>query len=118
MLLAACLASSGQQPDDSGFQSLLKQGFALHQQARFPEAIPVLEHARRLQPQDYFANLLLGIDLLRTGKPGEALPRLELAARTKTDEEIPEDYPGRSLRHSRPVRASLGGVSPGDAARP
>jgi Flp pilus assembly protein TadD len=46
------------------FRSLLKQGFDLHRQARFAEAIPVLERARRLEPNDYFVNLLLGIDLV------------------------------------------------------
>lgn len=68
----------------------------MHQQARYGAAIPVLEQARRLHPQDYFANLLLGIDLLRTGKAAEALPRLQLAARTRPSEEIPEDYLGEA----------------------
>ena len=96
--LCACasLAVLAQNPSEEEFQRLLKQGFALHQQARFVEAIPVLEHARRLEPGDYFANLLLGIDLLRAGKAAEALPRLELAARTRPGEEIPEDYLGEA----------------------
>jgi hypothetical protein len=38
--------------NDGAFQVLLKQGFALHQQARFVAAIAVLERARRLEPQD------------------------------------------------------------------
>jgi tetratricopeptide (TPR) repeat protein len=94
--MSACLAGHGQAPNENEFQALLKQGFALHQQARFSEAIPVLERARRLEPNDYFANLLLGIDLLRTGKANEALPRLELAARVKPGEETPEDYLGEA----------------------
>lgn len=93
-------APSGNSTEDA-FQPLLKEGFALHQQARFAESIPVLERARKLEPQDYFANLLLGIDLLRTGKAVDAIPRLELAARVKPDEEIPEDYLGEA-------QASLG----------
>jgi predicted Zn-dependent protease len=83
--------------NDARFQTLLKQGFDLHQQARFAEAIPVLERARTLEPQDYFANLLLGIDLLRIGKAIDAIPRLEHAARVKTDEETPEDYLGEAM---------------------
>lgn len=78
------------------FQALLKQAFGLHQQARFAESIPILERARKLEPQDYFANLLLGIDLLRTGKANEAIPHLELAARVKPEEETPEDYLGEA----------------------
>jgi tetratricopeptide (TPR) repeat protein len=88
-------------PNEAEFQTLLKQGFDLHQQARFTEAIPMLERARRLEPRDYFANLLLGIDLLRIGKATEAVGRLELAASARPQEETPEDYMGEA-------QASLG----------
>jgi predicted Zn-dependent protease len=91
------LPATAQSPQGAEtFESLLKQGFALHQQSRFPDAISVLERARKLEPGDYFVNLLLGIDLLRTGKPTEAVPRLKLAARAKPDEEFPEDYLGEA----------------------
>jgi len=90
------MACMGQSPGSEGFPDLLKQGFQLHQQARFADAIPVLERARRLQPGDYFVNLLLGIDLLRTGKAAEAVPHLQLAARAKPEEEFPEDYLGEA----------------------
>lgn len=93
-------ARAGTTSEDE-FQALLKHGFELHQQARFGESIPVLERARKLEPQDYFANLLLGIDLLRMGKPADAIPRLRLAARVKPDEETPENYLGEA-------QASLG----------
>lgn len=83
------------------FQVLLSTGFDLHKQAHFSEAIPILQRALRLEPDDYFANLLLGIDLLRTGRAEEAVPRLEIAARSKPGEEIPEDYLGEA-------QASLG----------
>ena len=96
MAVCVCLAAAAQNQAEAEFQTLLQQGFALHRQARFEESIPVLERARQLEPGDYFANLLLGIDLLRTGKAVEALPRLELAARTKPGEEIPEDYLGEA----------------------
>lgn len=96
-----CRAAVVRNANDAEFQSLLKRGFDLHQQARFTEAIPLLVHARRLEPDDYFANLLLGIDLLRTGKATEALPRLELAARVRPDEDTPEEYLGEA-------QASLG----------
>jgi predicted Zn-dependent protease len=96
LLVCAFFEMQGQRTEDDEFQVLLKQGFSLHQQAHFADAIPVLEHARQLQPGDYFANLLLGIDLLRIGKPADALPNLKLAARTKPDEEIPEEYLGEA----------------------
>ncbi len=99
LVIAGLLSQAGaiaQSGPGSEFDALLKSGFALHQQARFAEAIPILEHARRLEPGDYFANLLLGIDLLRVGKATEAVPRLEFAARIRPQEEIPDDYLGEA----------------------
>ncbi len=55
-----------QSKDEAKFPALRQQGFQLHPEARFADANLVLERARRLQPGDYFANLLLGIKLLRT----------------------------------------------------
>ena len=88
----ACAQAS----ETNSFKSLLQHGFELHQQARYAEAIPLLEEARKLEQQDYFVNLLLGIDLLRTGNAAEAVPRLRLAARVKPGEEFPEDYLGEA----------------------
>jgi len=107
MAMIACLApawvSSQQSTQISAgkekaerFPTLLKQGFELHQRAQFSEAIPVLERARKLEPGDYFVNLLLGIDLLRTGKAAEAVPHLTLAAKANSTEEFPEDYLGEA----------------------
>jgi len=91
-----CLPAPAQNNERDEFQALMQQGFALHQQARFGEAIPILDRARRLTPEDYFANLLLGIDLLRSGKVAESVPHLEMAARTKPNEEFPEEYLGEA----------------------
>ena len=96
LCLCVCLAARAQSPTVDKFEALLKQGFELHQQARFTEAIPLLESARRLQPGDYFANLLLGIDLMRTGKVSDAVPRLRAAARARPSEDIPQDYLGEA----------------------
>jgi predicted Zn-dependent protease len=85
-----------QAPGSDEFEALLKHGFELHQQARFREAIPVLERARGLRPGDYFANLLLGIDQLRTGSVNAAVPHLQAAARVRTDDPIPEQYLGEA----------------------
>lgn len=100
-----CLTAIAQSPSPGNFETLLKQGFELHQRAQFTEAIPLLERALRLEPGDYFANLLLGIDLLRTGKAYNSLPYLHLAARTRPSEEIPEDYLGEA-------NATLGRYAP------
>ena len=96
LTVSLCLVAGAQSSEDAEFHTLLNQGFDLHRQARFVEAIPLLEHARKLEPNDYFANLVLGIDLLRTGKATEALPRLELASRVRPGEETPEDYIGEA----------------------
>ena len=103
------LLAPAQTQGSDEFPVLMKQGFALHQQARFAEAIPILDRARRLEPEDYFANLLLGIDLLRSGRAAESVPRLEMAARIKPNEEFPEEYLGEANavlgRHNLAVKA-------------
>ena len=78
------------------FEALLKQGFELHQEARFGEAIPILERAYRLQPGDYFANLLLGIDELRVGNARAAVSRLQVAGRIRPEESTPAEYLGEA----------------------
>lgn len=98
--VSPALAARGQ--DSGDFRALLEQGFALHQQAKYVEAIPLLEKARRLEPNDYFANLLLGIDLLRTDRAAAAAGFLETAARVNPEEDTPEEYIGEaeaSLKH-------------------
>ena len=94
MLCAAGTLATGY--GEESFESLLHRGYDLHQQARFEEAVPVLERAHKLAPQDYFANLLLGIDLLRVGKVSEAVAPLKMAAQGRTSEEFPEDYLGEA----------------------
>lgn len=90
------MSIAGQAPQEDEFRQQLRQGFALHEQARYADAIPLLEKARQLDPTDYFANLLLGIDLLRTGKPAAAVDYLQIAARVNPREDTPEEYLGEA----------------------
>ena len=85
------------------FDSLLRQGFELHQQRRYTQAITQLERAHRLQPNDYFANLLLGIDYLRTAQASKALSFLETASRAR-----PTD--ATALGYTAEAHAALGRV--------
>ena len=73
-------------------QSLVQQAFALHQKGQFADALPLLRRAYTVDPNDYFVNLLLGIDSLRTGGPKSAVPYLKKAARIRPKEEFPLDY--------------------------
>lgn len=51
-----------------------------------------MQRALKLQPHDYYANLLVGIDLLRTERAKEAVPYLREASRAKPADDIPLDY--------------------------
>jgi tetratricopeptide (TPR) repeat protein len=77
---------------DRGFESLLKEGFELHRQQQYHRAIPLLEQARIRRPADYFVNLLLGIDHLRTGESQKALPYLETARKTRRNDPMALGY--------------------------
>lgn len=82
-------------PEDS-FETSLHQGFERHQKNEYAAAVPVLQQAWNLRPHDYFANLLLGIDLLRTGQTAEAIPHLHEAAHQKPQEEFAYEYLGEA----------------------
>ena len=86
-----CPPWHGQNPASPDFEGLLHQGFQLHQQQRYSEALPLLRRAWQIQPRDYFANLLVGIDLLRTGRGGEAIGFLKTAAKLRPQEEFPSN---------------------------
>ena len=75
-LLGDCSSSATEQKA----QNLVQQAFDLHQKGQFSEALPLLYRAYELAPQDYFVNLLLGIDSLRTGQVKTAVPFLNYAA--------------------------------------
>ena len=92
------------------FDSLLRQGFELHQQRRFAQAIAPLERARRLQPNDYFANLLLGIDYLRTGQAVKALSFLETARRTRPADATALGYSAEAHAASGRVDLAIGAL--------
>ena len=77
-------------------KALLQSAFDLHQKGRFSEALPLLQRAYAKDPDDYFVNLLLGIDSLRTGQTKGAVPFLKKASQLRPKEEIPLDYLGEA----------------------
>jgi len=97
-LLAAFLAASACFAAAAGddLKSLVQRAFDLHQKGQFSEALPLLRHAYRLDPDDYFVNLLLGIDTLRTGGPKASVPFLQRASRLRPKEEFPLAYLGEA----------------------
>jgi tetratricopeptide (TPR) repeat protein len=80
----------------AGLDDLLHRGFALHQQAQYAQALPLLEQAWKIDPHDYFVNLLLGIDYLRTGSAQKAIGHLTAASRARPSEEFPYEYLGEA----------------------
>ena len=81
LIAFVALSSAAQQAKSGDLEGLLADGAALSQQADYAHAIPVLERATRLAPRNYQANLLLGVDLLRSGHPANAMAPLRIAAR-------------------------------------
>ncbi|MGA8151873.1 MAG: tetratricopeptide repeat protein [Terriglobales bacterium] len=88
--------NSGAQ-DGADIKSLVQQAFELHEKGQFTAALPLLRRAYKIGPKDYFVNLLLGIDLLRTGQPQNAIPYLKEASHLRPGEEFPLDYLGEAL---------------------
>jgi tetratricopeptide (TPR) repeat protein len=86
LIAFVALSSAAQQTKSGDLEALLKDGAALSQQADYAHAIPLLERAKKLAPLDYQANLLLGVDLLRSGHPANAMAPLRIAAQAHVDE--------------------------------
>jgi Flp pilus assembly protein TadD len=72
--------------------ALLKTASALHERSDYAHSIPILQRIVRLSARNYEANLLLGEDLLRSGKPREALGPLRTASELKNDDLVALDY--------------------------
>jgi tetratricopeptide (TPR) repeat protein len=81
---------------EEDLKSLVQRAFELHQKGEFAQALSLLHRAYALEPGDYFVNLLLGIDSLRTGQPKAAVPFLKKASRLRPREEFPLDYLGEA----------------------
>ncbi len=95
LIAFVALSSAAQQAKSGDVEGLLADGVALSQQADYAHAIPVLERATRLAPGNYQANLLLGVDLLRSGHAANAMAPLRIAAEAHVDETA-EGYLGEA----------------------
>lgn len=99
LILASAAAAQNGGTDS---QTLLQRGFEYHQREDYAHSIPILRRAYQIDRQNYFVNLLLGIDLLRTGRPAEATGYLKHASRIRPKEDFPHEYLGEAqadLRH-------------------
>jgi tetratricopeptide (TPR) repeat protein len=93
-LLAVRLTA--QQAGSGSLDSLLKEGSSLSKQADYSHAIPLLLHAKKLDPKNYSVNLQLGLDFLRSGRPADALEPLQVAAQVRANDEIADRYLGEA----------------------
>ena len=93
--IAIALAGLSASAEDE-FKALLQRAFDLHQRGQYATALPILRRAYGLQSEDYFVNLLLGIDSLRTGGAKASVPFLRKASRLRPREEYPLAYLGEA----------------------
>lgn len=78
------------EPEDLAAQ--LKTAAAFHDRADYAHSIPILKHVVQISPRDYLANLMLGEDLLRSGKPRDALPPLQAASQARPKDVVALDF--------------------------
>ncbi len=96
LALVVTVGSRFSSAGEQDVKTLLQRGFELHQKGQFAEALPLLQKAHSLAPNDYFLNLLVGIDSLRTGQTKAAIPFLKTASRQRPREEYPLAYLGEA----------------------
>ncbi len=90
MVLIAAQPIQATEPDDLAAQ--LQAASALHKQADYAHSIPLLKRIVQKSPQNYMANLLLGVDLLRSGSAKDALVPLRAASAERPDDGAPQAY--------------------------
>jgi len=73
-------------------QSRLDAANAFHKQADYARSIPLLKQIIKEEPRNYLANLLLGVDLLRSGSPRDALAPLHAASAAQPHDGAPQAY--------------------------
>lgn len=95
VMLATVISSFGAAGKED-FKALLQKAFDLHRRGEFAAALPLLQRAHAMQPDDYFVNLLLGIDSLRTADVKASIPYLKKASRLRPKEEYPLSYLGEA----------------------
>lgn len=100
-LTLAIVVSCAAAASNEQFKPLLQKAFELHRRGQFSAALPLLQRAHALRPDDYFVNLLLGIDLLRTTDARASIPYLKLASRLRPKEEYPLSYLGEAYARQR-----------------
>ena len=96
LIFAAFAVAAMKAAAQDQFKPLMQQAFDLHQRGDFIQALPLLRRAYAMQPDDYFVNLLLGIDSLRTGGTEASIPYLKKASRLRPKEDYPLDYLGEA----------------------
>jgi len=89
-LLASARRAGATEPEEITAQ--LKAASALHQRADYAHSIPMLKQIVRASPRNYLANLLLGEDLLSSGRPQDALVPLRTASQSRPDDLVALDY--------------------------
>lgn len=96
LILATLAVAALKAAAQDQFEPLMQQAFDLHQRGEFVQALPLLRRAYAMRPDDYFVNLLLGIDSLRTGGTQASIHYLRKASRLRPKEDYPLDYLGEA----------------------
>jgi tetratricopeptide (TPR) repeat protein len=86
--------------EPEAFQAQLRTALALHEHGDYAHSIPILVRLVEVSPQNYSANLLLGEDLFLSGKPGDAISRLQVAAEARPEDVTALDYEASAAESS------------------
>src|ERR1700739_1838872 len=95
-LMAAAVPHLYGAAEDDEFKSLMQRAFDLHQRGEFSASLSLLRQAHAIEPDNYFVNLLLGIDSLRVGDAKVSVPYLKKASQLRPREEFPLAYLGEA----------------------
>jgi len=93
-LFLCCFAVVCVAQQSADLDKLLQEGAAFNRQSDYTRAIPVLRQAINLAPQNPTANYLLGVALLQSGHPADAVAPLQIAAQATSGDYAAAGYLG------------------------
>ena len=92
MIAILSAAPSFSAAESAAFDAKLTKAKEMHQRGDYAHSIPILIQLVRVSPRNFSANLMLGQDLYRSGRPKDALGPLRVAAESRPDDLTAIDY--------------------------
>ncbi|WCT13530.1 tetratricopeptide repeat protein [Mucilaginibacter jinjuensis] len=91
-LIVACCIHLSASAQNNAANDLIKQGIAFHNQGNYTDAVTKFNEALKVDPQNEYAHYELAFSLYELKKPTDAIPHLEIAAKSANKDLVVASY--------------------------